>query len=97
MLTINLSHLRVISLIEGISYLMLLCIGMPLKYIYSTPLPNKILGMGHGVLTLVFIAALYWLFLNKKLSFKLAITVFIASLIPCGAFFVDKYLKAEVS
>ena len=85
------------SLIEGISYLMLLCIGMPLKYVFLIPFPNKILGLGHGVLTLVFIAALYWLFLNKKLSFKLAITVFTASLIPCGAFFVDKYIKAEAS
>ena len=95
-MSFKISHLRILSLLEGISYLMLLCIGMPLKYGFSTPLPNKILGLSHGLLTLVFVALLYWLFLNKKLSLRLASLVFIASLIPLGAFFVDKPLKSKL-
>ena len=87
-------HLRYISLIEGISYLLLLFIGMPLKYGLGLPLANKVLGMGHGLLTILFCAILYVTWFQKRLSFKWSSVVFIASMIPFGAFFIDQKLKS---
>ena len=86
-------QLRLVSILEGISYLLLLGVGMPLKYYYSTPLPNKILGMGHGILTIVFVIVLLNAWSNKKIELGLALQTFVASLIPFGAFYMEGKLK----
>ena len=93
MLKDSIGRLRLVSLLEGISYLLLVGIGMPLKYFYDTPLPNKVLGMGHGILTMVFVFVLLNAFTDKKISLGLAIQTFIASLIPFGAFYIESKLK----
>jgi integral membrane protein len=90
---INISHLRYISLIEGISYLLLLFIGMPLKYGLGLFLPNKLLGMIHGILTIVFCVILFFIWKSKKLTHKWCIGIFVASLIPFAALFVESKLK----
>ena len=90
---ISVLHLRYISLVEGVSYLLLVFIGMPLKYAFAAPLPNKILGMTHGVLTIIFCLILAIIVKEKMLSKRLCAGVFIASLIPFGAFIADKKLK----
>ena len=90
---ITIQHLRWISLIEGISFLLLLFIGMPLKYGLGIMSVNKVLGMGHGVLTIVFLFVLAQVWSNKDLTFKWSLGVFIASLIPFGAFVADAKLK----
>ena len=92
-MAITIKHLRIISLIEGFSYLLLLFIGMPLKYGFGLLEPNKILGMGHGILTLIFCATLYYLWQTEKIKFSLVLTVFIASLIPFGALYAEQQLK----
>jgi integral membrane protein len=86
-------RLRIVSLVEGISYLLLVFIGMPLKYGMEMPMPNKILGMGHGILTIVFCFTLLSLWSEKKIPISLAIQTFIASLIPFGAFYIERKLK----
>ena len=86
-------RLRIISLLEGISYLLLVFIGMPLKYQMDLPMPNKVLGMGHGILTMIFMAILIMVWNEKKITTDIAIKTFIASLIPFGAFYMEKKLK----
>ena len=93
MAIITIQHLRTIALIEGVSYLLLLFIGMPLKYGWDILMPNKIMGMIHGILTIIFCAILFYLWNKKKVYSGLAIVVFVASLIPFGAFIVDRKLK----
>ena len=90
---ITIKQLRILSITEGISYLLLLFIGMPLKYGFDILVPNKLLGMGHGMLTLIFCATLYYLWQTEHLKGRLALAVFIASLIPFGPFVIDKRLK----
>ena len=97
MLKITIYHLRIAALIEGVSYLLLLCIGMPLKYGLNILWVNKVLGMIHGALTLIFCFLLYDLWSNKKLNTSLSLAVFFASLIPFGAFVADVKLKRECS
>ena len=90
--TITLSHLRIIALLEGISYLFLVFVGMPLKYGLDMLVPNKVLGIGHGILTVIFCFILVYLWQQKKINSTLSVFVFIASLIPFGAFIADSKL-----
>lgn len=86
---------RKIAMIEGISYLVLLMIAMPLKYLADMPLAVRIVGGIHGAL---FIAFMIWMFLvydkyNKPLMWM--VKAFVASIIPFGTFYMDKIWKAE--
>lgn len=89
----TLSQLRLLAIMEGISYL-LFALTMPLKYVFEMGMPNKIVGMAHGVL---FIAYVIWVFLvgnNRKWNWKKMGVCWIASLLPFATFWVDaKYLK----
>ena len=93
---ININKFRFISIIEGISYCLLLFIGMPLKYGLQIREVNQILGMSHGILTIIFCLALYIIWFQKQLSTKWCIAFFIASLIPFGAFYIEKKLNAHL-
>lgn len=88
---------RTIALLEGISFLVLLLIAMPLKYMLQIPLPVRIVGMAHGVL---FVAFVFYLMLVKSeynWSIKKASIAFLSSLLPFGTFVLDaKMLKQEI-
>ena len=93
MLSNSLQRLRVISFIEGISYLLLLFVGMPLKYGLGIRVVNYILGMGHGILTMIFVLLLMLAFSERKLTLSQVVQVFVASLIPFGAFWAEQKFK----
>lgn len=84
---------RWISLLEGISFLVLLLIAMPLKYMWDYPLAVKYVGWAHGILFIIYI---YTVFPTaQKLKWKFARTFFalIASVLPFGPFIFDRNLK----
>ena len=91
--TSSLDKLRLVSFIEGVSFVLLIFIGMPLKYQMDMPMPNKVLGMSHGILTIVFVVALFNAWADKEIDVKVALQTFVASLIPFGAFFMEQKLK----
>ncbi len=93
----SLKHLRYLSLIEGVSYILLILIGMPLKYQLGIMTPNKILGISHGILSIVFVYVLLIIWQKKYLNTLQCIVVFIASLIPFAAFVIDKKLKQKIT
>ena len=84
---------RIVALTEGVSYLLLLFIGMPLKYGLGLMIINKVLGTIHGILTILFCILLFELWKIKQLTTKFSLLIFIASLIPFGAFIADAYIK----
>ena len=89
--------LRVISYLEGISYILLLFIAVPIKYYANDPSLVKLLGMPHGLLFVAFV--ILSLVNSKKYnwSFIKTIVVLISSIIPFGTFYVDyKYFKSSV-
>ena len=89
--------LRVISYLEGISYILLLFIAVPIKYYANDPSLVKLLGMPHGLLFVAFV--ILSLVNSKKYnwSFIKTIVVLISSIIPFGTFYVDyKYFKNNV-
>ncbi|WP_273567561.1 DUF3817 domain-containing protein [Maribacter halichondriae] len=85
---------RLTAILEGISYLSLFAVSMPLKYMAEIPEPNKYIGYAHGFLFIAYIilAIVFWM--EKKWSIKRLFILVIASLLPFGTFYIDeKYLK----
>jgi integral membrane protein len=78
---------------EGISYLILLFIAMPLKYFMDMPMPVKIVGMAHGVLFVAFCLLLLMATIKYKWSIKLATIGFLLSFLPFGTFYLERILK----
>lgn len=91
MLSDTFSRFRLISLIEGISFLILVFIAMPLKYMAEIPLAVKIVGMAHGVLFILFVIAL--IMASKRYKWKfLSFQLFVYSLIPFGFILIEKII-----
>lgn len=84
-----LGRLRIVAILEGISFLVLLGIAMPLKYLAGIPEPVRVVGMAHGVLFVLYVILLIQVAIEKSWSFKKSILAFIASFIPFGTFYAD--------
>ena len=81
---------RVTALLEGVSYILLLFIAVPIKYLFDDPSYVKLLGMPHGIL---FIAYIFFSIAGKfkyKWGFKDFFIISLASLVPFGTFYVDR-------
>lgn len=90
LLATTLGRLRIIAFLEGISFLVLLGIAMPLKYLASYPEPVRVVGMAHGVLFLAYVFLLLWTKAEYRWTFTKTFYAFMASLIPFGTFYADK-------
>src|SRR5690554_933286 len=91
----NLGVLRLLALIEGISYLAR-GLTMPLKYYYEMPMPNEIFGMAHGVLFIAYCIMVFLVNQDKKWNLKSNFYAYLASHIPFGTFVADaKIFKKE--
>ncbi|MTI30166.1 DUF3817 domain-containing protein [Xanthovirga aplysinae] len=91
----NLNTFRKIALLEGLSYLFLLLIAMPLKYFANMPEVVKYTGWAHGILFVAYCLFLLILMIQYKWSFGKSLWAFFASLLPFGTFVLDKQLKKE--
>jgi integral membrane protein len=89
--------LRLVALVEAVSYLLLLGIAMPLKYVWHEPMAVRVLGMAHGVLFLW----LLWLLLRARFEAGWAngrvLLVFAASLVPLWPFFLDRRVRGWIA
>ncbi|WP_043932132.1 DUF3817 domain-containing protein [Bacillus sp. EB01] len=95
MLKTHIGRFRVIAFLEGLSYLFLLFIAMPLKYIADFPIYVRISGSVHGALFVLFTFFLFLAWMNRKWSIKFAAAAFISSFIPFGMFWLEGKLKRE--
>ena len=89
----NIKTLRWVGFLEGISFLLLLFIAMPMKYMFVNPILVKYVGMGHGVLFIAFLVVLFVVCEKQKWSLKMFILGLIASILPFGPFVFDAKLK----
>lgn len=86
---------RIISIIEGLSYLLLVFVAMPIKYLGDNPYPVKVVGMGHGVLFILFCFALLHVMVKCKWNLGLSFKLFVYSLIPFGFIIIEKEIKKQ--
>ncbi|MEJ6675425.1 MAG: DUF3817 domain-containing protein [Flavobacteriales bacterium] len=85
---------RIVSFLEGVSYLLLLFVAVPIKYFQGDVSYVKMLGMPHGILFMSYIVLAVMLQKTMKWSLKSLGIVVLASVIPFGTFYVDKkYLQ----
>lgn len=89
----NIQTLRVVGFLEGISFLLLLFVAMPMKYIFDNPILVKYVGIGHGVLFILFLIVLFVVCEKQKWSLKMFILGLIASILPFGPFVFDAKIK----
>lgn len=91
----NLKSFTTVAFLEGLSYILLLFIAMPLKYFFDMPLAVKYVGWAHGVLFMAYAILLLICGIQLKWSLKRMAFYFIASLLPFLPFFVERKLKQE--
>lgn len=89
---------RITAFLEGLSFILLLGVAMPIKYLADDPSYVSHLGMYHGLLFVLYIALAIMVGQQLKWSRKTIIIVLAAAVIPFGTFYVDyKYLKNKLS
>ena len=91
-------RLRVTAFLEGVSFLILLGVAVPLKYFAAMPTAVKIPGMIHGILFILFIFALIDVKISHKWSLGKSGMAFVSALLPFGTFVLDsRVLKKEMN
>jgi len=90
LLSSNIGRLRVIGFLEGVSYLLLMGVAMPLKYIWDMPGANIGIGYAHGFLFILYCILVLPAKFEKKWNLKITFFVLLASLLPFGTFIADK-------
>lgn len=91
----SLKRFRLISLVEGLSYLILVFFAMPVKYLGDNPFFVKVFGMTHGVLFILFVLFLFDVMRKLKWDLKFSTILFIYSLIPFGFLSIEKKVKTQ--
>jgi integral membrane protein len=95
-ITTSLGRLRMIGWWEGASFLLLLIVAMPLKYYFGQPAYVRVIGMAHGALFLLYLAAAVQAALVQEWTWRRTALVFLASLLPAGPFILEaKLLRGE--
>ena len=88
-------QVRIIGFLEGVSYVILLFVSMPLKYLFHFPQAVIVNGWAHGGLFVLFAFAVLQAWIVCKWPFRRAFTAGLLSLVPFGTFLFDKTLKTE--
>jgi integral membrane protein len=81
---------RKVAIAEGISFLVLILIAMPLKYFAGLPEAVKMVGWAHGVLFVGYQVLAFGVMVNAGKNFFWLMKAFIASLVPFGTFVFDR-------
>ena len=88
------SFFRIVAFLEGVSYILLMTLGLYFKYQLDDASYVKLLGMPHGLLFVGYIVFSYLLKDDENWNAKDFGIVMLASILPFGTFYVDwKYLR----
>ncbi|NJM37673.1 MAG: DUF3817 domain-containing protein [Akkermansiaceae bacterium] len=91
----EIGRLRLLGKMEGVSFLLLMGIAMPLKYFANLPAAVKYTGWTHGLLFIFYCLAILLALTNGKISFSKSILAFLAAFIPFGPFLIDGKIAAD--
>lgn len=88
--------LRKFGIAEGISFVLLLFIAMPLKYFYNYPIAVKYVGWAHGLLFVAYLSLAYYVKETYRQPFIKFVYACIAAFFPFGTFIYDRQLKKDL-
>lgn len=91
----NVGRVRICGTLEGISFVLLMAVAMPLKYLAGIPAAVKWTGWIHGILFIVYCMTILMALTAGRISFRRSVVAFIASLVPFGPFLLDRRLAAD--
>ena len=90
-----LNWFRGVAIAEGVSFLVLVLVAMPLKYYADMPLAVKIFGWAHGALFVLFLALSYEVKVALDKNFGWLVKAFIAALLPLGTFILERQMRKQ--
>lgn len=83
-----------ISRLEGLSFLLLLGVAMPLKYLSNMPAAVQYVGWAHGILFMAYLMVLAIAARQNQWKISTVALAGLASLLPFGPFlFERRFLK----
>jgi len=89
-----LKFFRIVGFMEGLSFLCLVFVGVPMKHLAANPIGVKVLGMPHGLLFILYITLAFSISQDLKWPKKRLMLALAAAVLPFGTFIFDrKYLK----
>lgn len=92
----HIGRLRLLGFLEGISWLVLLFVAVPVKYIGQDPSLVKAIGPVHGLLFVVFVLYSIWVGLEQNWKFTMIGKVLLSSIVPFGTFYIDRKIRSHV-
>lgn len=96
LLKTQMGRLRVLAFMEGVSFLAILFVTMPLKYVWQMSEPNKVVGLAHGLLFVLYILAVVQIAAERQWDKRKTFLSLLASVVPFGTFWADaKIFKLE--
>lgn len=90
-----LARLRLVGLLEGLSFLLLLGVAMPLKYVWGLPEAVRVVGSLHGALFVLYALAVVHVWIARKWPMERATVAMIAAVVPFGPFLFERSLRRE--
>lgn len=93
----EIKSVRITSMLDAISYLILMAYAMPMKYVWGDSAPVSVTGRAHGVFFVSLCVAILLALLRSKLSFLDCVKVGLAALVPIVPFLLDSWLKKKQS
>lgn len=81
------ARLRAVAFLEGLSYLALLLVAMPLKYLAGQPLAVRVAGSVHGALFVALVLLILHALRTRERGLPWAVRLGVASVLPFGTFF----------
>ncbi|MFN0037546.1 MAG: DUF3817 domain-containing protein [Saprospiraceae bacterium] len=95
-MTTTLGRLRLVAFVEGVSYLILLFVAMPLKYFFEQPQAVRSVGMVHGLLFVAYVLLVFLTKIEHRWGVAKTWLLLLISLLPFGNFYADrKWLAPE--
>lgn len=93
--TTEIGRLRVVSMLEGLSFLVLLGVAMPMKYLAHDPSLVRVMGRVHGGLFVLFAIAVAGAATAASWNARRVAVAFVSSMLPFGAFWFERQLREE--
>ena len=87
---------RIVSLLEGVSFILLMGVAVPAKYVFDNPALIMPVGLVHGILFLLFLAFAIWAIVIYKWKIKTSFLVLLSSVIPFGTFYIDSTILKKI-
>ena len=92
MMNSALGRFRLISIIEGVSTILLFLVAIPMKYALDIPMAVKIVGPLHGLLFLMYLVMLVSTWASQQWPLRMFIVGLFAAVPPFGTFLYDHFM-----